>query len=362
MNLLNWIKVIDKKVTALSVESNLCTSRISPKSSCQSCVEVCPTKSISFNNKEIVIDDHCVECGLCTAVCPTGSIVMNRPSLSQITYDLISTCERNETVYLHCDKVTLSKKRATAVSVPCLGMIPREAWVRIMNKCENLSIYHPDACQGCEITTGEQIWRKELEVGEKMCGQTIPILTQVYNGDQEVSYDLDRRAFLSSLFNEMKSTNKLVLKEMAGGAPSIPSYLEKIKDSDSVTKVKKEWEALSHQMVENITKESAYPYMQKRSLFISELQGSEELQNRKDTRLPEILPDCSFCGACTILCPTEAIQMEYVNDRQVITLTPYKCVGCSLCEEICYTESIVLLPQPNGMLLREEHIIAAKNG
>ena len=228
-----------------------------------------------------------------------------------------------------------------------------------LNKCKNLAIYHPDStCQSCDITTGEKTWHKELEAGETISGQSMKFITQMTNKEEEVSYNTDRRAFLSSIFKEVKSTNKLAFKEMAGGGPSIPSYQEKLKDRDSLNKVKKEWEAISHQMVEKMTKESVYPFMQKRSLFLSELQENEELQTRKDIRLPEILPTCSFCNACTLLCPTEAIQMEYIDDKKVITLTPYKCVDCKLCEEICYPESIRMQVQPNRMLLQKEHIIA----
>ena len=34
MNLLNWVKVMDQKMITLSVEPNLCTHMISPKSTC----------------------------------------------------------------------------------------------------------------------------------------------------------------------------------------------------------------------------------------------------------------------------------------------------------------------------------------
>ncbi|WP_338469662.1 4Fe-4S binding protein [Niallia sp. XMNu-256] len=357
MNLLNWIKVIDKKMTALSVENNLCTKCISPKSTCQNCIDVCPMNSISFSKKELVIDDSCVECGLCSTVCPTGALSMNRPSLPSFINDLVRTCEQNEKVYLHCERVSLSKSTATAVSVSCLGLLPKEAWVKLLNKCANLSVHHLDsACQSCKITTGESVWRGELKAGEMISGKRMTITSRINEENKPVSYDLGRRAFLASIFSEVKSTNKLAIKEWAGEA-AIPSYQEKVA-VDSLSKVKKEWNAVSNGMVEKVTRESVYPYMKKRSLFLTELQGSEGLQSQSDIRLPKISSDCSFCNACTILCPTEAIQMKQVDGKQVITLQPQKCVDCSLCEEICYPNSIELQNHPNRTLLQEEYVIA----
>lgn len=357
MNLLNWFKVIDKKMTALHVESNLCTKCISPKSTCQSCFDVCPKNSLSFVKNELVIEDSCVECGLCSTVCPTGALSMNRPSLPSFINELVHTCKQNEKVYLHCDQVSLSKKKVKAVSLPCLGMVAKEAWVKLLNQCENLTVYHPEqVCQSCDISSGEAVWREQLAAGEAISGNKMTITTTVDESGKPVSYDLDRREFLSSLFSEVKSTNKLAINEWVGEA-AVPSYQEKV-NADSLTKVKKEWGAISNVMVEKVTKESVYPYMKKRSLFLSELEGNEGLQNRSDIRLPDISPDCSFCKACTILCPTEAIAMKQVDEKEVITLQPHKCVDCSLCEEICYTESIRLQHQRNQTLLREEYVIA----
>ena len=94
MDLFKWVNVLDKKMTSLSVEPNLCTHLISPKSTCHSCVEHCPTKSISFTKKKIEIDENCLECGLCSTVCPTNALLFNRPPLKQVIADLVHLCEQ----------------------------------------------------------------------------------------------------------------------------------------------------------------------------------------------------------------------------------------------------------------------------
>ncbi|RDU38210.1 hypothetical protein DRW41_01170 [Neobacillus piezotolerans] len=362
MNLLTWVNVIDKKMTGLSVEANLCTKLISPKSTCTGCVDHCPKNSISFANKDIVIADSCVDCGLCGTVCPTGAITMNQPPLTQFVQEAIHKSERHEKVYLHCERTIVSKSHATMVAVPCLGMIPKEAWVTLLNKCKNLSIYQPEqACGDCEISTGEELWRRELKAGEAISCQRMSISSKISGCKESVNYNVERRDFLSAVFKEMKSTNKLAIKEMLCGSNKVPTYQEK-QQGDSLSKLKKEWNEVGSQLVEKMTNESVYPYMNKRSLFLAELQENETLLYQEDIRLPQINEDCHFCGACAILCPTEALAMKTEHGQQTITVQPYKCVDCSLCEQICYTKNIQLQRAQNLTLLENEITLVEKHG
>ncbi len=356
MKLFNWVNVIDQKMTLLNVEPNLCTHLISPKSACHSCVQHCPTKSISFSKKQIEIDENCLECGICSTVCPTNALLLIRPPLNQVISELVHQCEQNDIVYLNCERMPFLDRHVTSFTVPCLGMIPREAWVTVMSKCQNLTIYFSDAgCSSCEIITGERVWKEELHAGETMAGCSMKFMSTINPSGEKKHFDKNRRAFISSFFNEIKATNKLAIKELLGSS-EILSYQEKRREN-TLSKVKRELEEVSHQLYEKMTNESALPYMNKRAFLMNQLQENESLQKQRDIRLPAITDDCNFCGACTILCPTDALKMETENNRQSITLQPAKCLDCSLCEDICFTKSIQLKHIQNSTLLKQEHIL-----
>lgn len=140
------------------------------------------------------------------------------------------------------------------------------------------------------------------------------------------------------------------------GSSSVQSYREKIQQ-DSSEKLKQQLEQVSNTIAEKVTNESSYPYMNKRRLFVEQLQKNENMVERKDIRLPAISPDCNFCGACVILCPTNALVKENENGRTRITLEPAKCIDCQLCEDICYFQSVKLETAVNGTLLMKTKVL-----
>ncbi|NHC43194.1 4Fe-4S dicluster domain-containing protein [Bacillus sp. MM2020_1] len=222
---------------------------------------------------------------------------------------------------------------------------------------DNLAVYHPDeSCRHCEVSKGEEVWRKELGGGEAMSGKTFLITAGIQKPKQQTLYDHNRRSFFTTIFNEIKATNKLAIQEAIGGS-EIQSYREKLQE-EPLSKVKTEWSAVTNRIVEKVTNESAFPYMNKRKLIFKEIQKSASLQKRKDYRLPTILPDCNFCGACTTLCPTSAITKEEKDGSTTITLQPQKCVDCHLCEDICFFQNIFLQDEPNIKQLSKTIVLA----
>ncbi|MCH6267641.1 4Fe-4S binding protein [Neobacillus citreus] len=351
MNLMTWAKAIEKNTTTLMIEANLCTRLISPKSTCRQCVDSCPTNCITFTKDTLEITDSCLECGLCTTVCPTSALSSNRHSLHHLVETVLHTCKESEHVYLHCQRHSIKEECVAAVAVPCLGSIPREAWLTFLEECDNLSIHLPDGgCDRCEIKQGEELWQRELAAAERMSGKCMDLALALKKSTELEGLDKSKRSLFHSIWREWKDVHKLAVKETLGCA-EIKPYQEKLK-SDSASLIRKEWNVAANGVMEKVFKESTYPYMVKRNLFLNQLIKNKDLQTEKNVRVPMILSDCTLCGACSILCPTNALVQETENGATQIKLIPANCVDCKLCEEICYFKQIQLIEAENRVLLK----------
>lgn len=356
LSLFKLANVIDKRMTAISIEKNLCTKWISPKSSCQKCMDFCPMNCIAFQKDGIELGASCLECGLCTAVCPTGALTQQHPSLHQVVEEIIHTCEKHKYVYLHCSKMEIPEKDATTIRLPCLGAIPREAWVKIIGQCHNLMIYHNGSCGTCEFQKGEAVWKEELSAAESIMEKCLLLTPDVLYVEKKKEYDHGRRVFFKTLLKEIKTTNHLAIREVIGSS-GVQSYRDRL-ESNTDEAIKKQWDQFSVKVTEMLTTKTSYPYyMQKRTLFLDELKKNNVLLEKKDIRLPVIHPDCGLCNACTMLCPTSALMMEHNDGKKAIKLEPYKCVDCRLCEEICYFGSIRLEKVENRTLMLSELVL-----
>lgn len=54
--------------------------------------------------------------------------------------------------------------------------------------------------------------------------------------------------------------------------------------------------------------------------------------------------DCTNCGLCIEVCPTEAISTQEVDGKTVAVIDPDACTRCGLCIETCPTEAISEVP------------------
>ncbi len=103
--------------------------------------------------------------------------------------------------------------------------------------------------------------------------------------------------------------------------------------------------AKDYNLTFNILKASVFPRQE--SLMVLELSGTEEDYHRgieylmsKGIVVEPIEHDitrdderCVHCGACTAVCPTEALSV--VRETMEVAFDPEKCVGCEICVKAC---------------------------
>ena len=72
----------------------------------------------------------------------------------------------------------------------------------------------------------------------------------------------------------------------------------------------------------------------------------EELLTAEGVEVVEVIEDiqkddekCVHCGACTSICPTEALNF---NEEKKVVVEAEKCVHCGACVKVCPTQALSL--------------------
>ncbi|MGD8188500.1 4Fe-4S binding protein [Brevibacillus ginsengisoli] len=354
LNLFKLFNAFERHVSPVEIQKDVCTRLKSTASTCTLCMDNCPSNSISITATEIQ-KTNCMECGICGIVCPTNAFSWKHPSFKRMLEQAELQFVDEGRVYIYCSNQLFSEP-VTGVKVPCLAAIPWEVWMSMLVSYPSLSIYLPEgSCQTCEVTTGEQIWSEQLGRAEALCQKKVTRSLSIEKTNRDNSYDSSRRQFLQLAFHELRESGKEVIKEYLGETPN--QRLAEIPEiSEEIRKKKAEF-------VEKILKESRYSYVERRKILMHQLKQDQELMQRTIVKLPVINDSCDRCGACAILCPTQALRMVESENGvgREIRLQPVTCVECGLCEEVCWEKNISLKEHPADVLFQSETSLAYIN-
>ncbi|MFJ7729441.1 4Fe-4S binding protein [Neobacillus sp. NPDC097160] len=90
-----WVESLDYQYEVLPS----CTRKKSPRSTCQSCLDVCEHDAITLeNNHPFIQKEKCIECGNCIAACPVQAVAGIFPQRSVIDNKLLVSNEHVPTV------------------------------------------------------------------------------------------------------------------------------------------------------------------------------------------------------------------------------------------------------------------------
>jgi Fe-S-cluster-containing hydrogenase component 2 len=94
--------VLSKWMESLDYEYEIlpsCTRRVSPRSNCRKCVNICDKKAITIKNGVPVLDrNNCIECGNCISACPVQAIAGIYPKRTIIQNQLVIRGKNKPTV------------------------------------------------------------------------------------------------------------------------------------------------------------------------------------------------------------------------------------------------------------------------
>lgn len=353
--------VLMKKIDKMEIEPNKCLKVRAVTSNCSACMDVCPKNSINITLDSIELDETCLACGLCTAVCPTNAIKWNHPPLMQLLNQIFRISEKENDVYIACSSSFKKNQKSNVVEVPCLGIIPEEFWISIGLNAPTLRIIHEtNFCSGCRLSKGEEMFLEQLKKAENLLNKTIPVCSSIKEEDSHDTalIDHNRRIFITAFLEEVKETNTIAVKEALEMEKTLSPF-EKFdryyQQHNEIDEVVEEMIEVKQAVIDRLVNDTVI-YTDKRTILFEEFKKYPELQEEMFFSIPEIEESCTRCGACSFLCPTDALHMD--EDRMILSTN--KCVSCHLCEEICFEKHIKMVSK-KGTIFNEKYIYLLKN-
>ncbi|HZJ84886.1 MAG TPA: 4Fe-4S dicluster domain-containing protein [Syntrophomonadaceae bacterium] len=322
---------IADKMSPVGVNSQQCARIRSPLSKCSNCLDICPQQRIKISSKTLSLADNCLECGLCASVCPTGALTLKEP-------DLIMILNKIEQAYKDKGVVNISCRRNLSVNdecikIPCLGTLgPEIILVMRLYDFPIYFIYTEEECKSCPVKGGIDLFNARavqvdglIEEFSLEARDLVQLARQKENKFKErpkkhQETNIERRALFSSVFNGFRKMPGLVIESYMGTQNN---------QAQTTTAPKRVTDYVAIDRIE-ILKKYLYEKMEDPSRKVKLLYQ------------PHLVDTCYFCKACTILCPTGAL--EYNEKDSEIILDSGRCSGCNLCADLCFHKSLKLMP------------------
>lgn len=310
-----------ESVSPIKIRKNLCSRIISPRSSCTNCVKTCPTSSITINSYSIEVN-KCSYCGLCSAICPNQAFYLEEDSLlynSKNQNPLILTCRR----YLQSLKINNN----ISPNVNCLWQLYPELLLKLLaNSQKVVVLVNQEICDCClkfdytdlnkNLFEFKNIFEDNLLVKLRIINTPKEVELLISSLIKEESINSNRRHFFKSIFSSSK-----VLPQKA-----VNTTLENI----------------TGEIANQASNVNQKQNTAKRKRYISEILAKLSVANTLEA-LPYqklVLSNCNFCGACSKLCPTQALQISQEENSKTITYHPARCNECKLCTDICFFKGL----------------------
>ena len=315
--------VLDKK-QHIAVVPELCKRVRFRKSTCQTCVDVCPENAITLSPGP-VINDNCSNCGLCQNACPTevfqNDVDTNQLLLQQVEalfsqdLDIDPAADNQKRLFIHCSQAEKEDKNSLAIH--CLG-----------NISENFFL-------GAAFSGLKEVSLKEVSLTKGHCSQCHlkngeALLTNSITTSQAIVENMGLEAF-SLRLNEAQKDNdaplsrrelfsKISQRITADDTPTPSSQVDEALEMKDGKRVSPRRKMLSKLIIQNEQDNTS-------------VNISQQTFPWKKMKVDEA--NCVACAICVNVCPTGALTKVFENNQVIRHLNNSLCTNCNLCQEAC---------------------------
>ena len=297
-----------QKAKQLTIYPANCLNERSPLAQCNICQQLCPQQGLSWQEDHWQVTD-CSLCGLCAMACPTQVFQIDLPQLLQQPKGPLQLCCHQN-----------PSPPPSTLRLNCLQQLSPLTLCYLLYQHQQITLYlTPKLCQSCPQQWYPQGLLQQL-APYHIPAEQLNLVLQEPAAQPEPSGspqpENQRRELLRNFWHRTEEQSKKAAVQAAEAITATGS-------------------AHSVQVAE--------PEIFPQRLPLYALYVKKQLPIHPEGPLPFRqlrCQACSFCGACSHLCPTKALTLTEQDGEKQLQYQPELCINCNLCQAICMQQGL----------------------
>ncbi len=348
MSKIDTIESISNKLaeTTITVVPKRCSYIRNWHSTCRYCLSVCQHDAIERSLGRLKINsEKCTGCGACVAACPTSAMLTSAPNQNEIVRQAKESARRNAgSAAFICEKQALEQHVDTerVVVLPCLNYLDEYLISGLFALKFKRVVLFSCGCDDCEMDCSEPYLDQMIQSTHHLLEQwnvsgtfatldaVVPALVLADSKKRRTSIQSDRReAFKQGGASALEFAWQSVSDAIGSFTGEEP---RKDGDKQIIVRAEERFDAKSYRSVRMLAMLDHIGIRPRGATVESRMWASVNIDPNR----------CRYCGACALMCVTQALKYEKNADGlATLTFQPSLCINCRLCKDSCLTHSMI---------------------